>query len=86
TREGLAAEGIAAAWTPPHPPGPHPFAAAVSSLHEYHAELMDHLALVLAPESVSDVEAWQAWILAVLPHLPPGVRLLVVDSAEAPAL
>ncbi len=86
TREGLAAEGIAAEWTPPEPPGPHPFAEAVSSLHAYHADLMDHLALVLAPGSVSDVAAWQGWVLAVLPHLPETVRLLVVDSAEQPVL
>jgi hypothetical protein len=86
TREGLAAEGIAAEWTPPDPPGPHPFAAAASSLHEYHAELMDHLAIVLAPEAVSDAAAWQGWILGALPHLPEGVRILVVDAAEQPAL
>jgi hypothetical protein len=86
TREGLAAEGIPAEWTPPDPPGPHPFAAAVSSLHAYHADLMEHLALVLAPESVSDLAAWQGWILRVLPHLPEGVRLLVIDSAEQPVL
>ncbi|MBB4637816.1 hypothetical protein [Longimicrobium terrae] len=86
TREGLAEEGIPGEWTPPDPPGPHPFAAAVTSLYHYHADLMDHLAIVLAPESVSDVAAWQGWMLAVLPHLPENVRILVVDSADSPAL
>ena len=86
TREGLEAEGIAAAWAPPEPPGAHPFAAAAASLYACHADLMDHLALVVAPETVADAEGWRAWLLALLPHLPEGVRVLVVDLAERPLL
>ena len=60
---------------------------ALASLQSHYADVMEHAAAVLSPSHAPDVLAWQAWLLRLLNvQLPPTVRFLVLDRAEAPLL
>jgi hypothetical protein len=89
--DALAEEGVPGhPWEPPAPaPGTHSllaFADGCAALQAHYTELMERLALVLAPAEVADYAEWKRWLLAAAERLPEGVRLVVVDSVEAPAL
>ncbi len=74
-------------WVPPPVVGDDAlgFAAVCASLATHHAGLFPVLALVLAPASVSAPDALAAWVRRfVRAPLPPSVRLLLVDPADAP--
>ena len=96
--EGVAAVDEAdrgAPWTPPPAAGDDAvaFAAACRSLVEHYAgedasgvPLFEHLAVVLTPESATDLDALNDWAqrFAVASAADPRVRLLLIDRDDAP--
>ena len=63
------------------------FARYCATFQAHHAPMMLRLAVVLAPEAVSDMLAWQRWLLALArAAVSEGVRFLLLDPAEAPQL
>ncbi|MGD2067126.1 MAG: hypothetical protein PVI57_00470 [Gemmatimonadota bacterium] len=62
------------------------FLEASESLQAHHSDMMEKLALILTPETISDVGDWERWLKAFAERLPDTVRAAVVDSAEAPEL
>ena len=54
------------------------------SLAEHHAELLQHLTLVLQPEAMSDPRAWGAWLRRLVPRLPEHVRAIVLELVPGP--
>ena len=88
-REGIDNEGLAADWTCPLPqPGDIPtFVNSCRSFCEYYNDLMEYLVVVLTPDNVVDVGAWEHWLLnLVRADLPPNMKLMVVDTLDTPAL
>ncbi len=91
TKEEIAGEDFDAGWVCPEPrPGALDvdlFAASCTSLREHYADLMEHLAIALTPEVISDPKQWPVWLQRLLrSELPPEVRLLVLDDAADPLL
>jgi tetratricopeptide (TPR) repeat protein len=90
-RQGLEAQGIASGWQPPEAAAdetdPAFLARVATSFQAYYADRMQCLVLVLAPAAVADDGAFAAWLIDLLQQgLPPTLRLLVPDPAEAPRL
>lgn len=86
---GTAGDDLELTWSPPPAGDRHSliaFLEACESLQTHHADLMEKLALILTPETISDVGDWERWLKAFAERLPDGVRAAVVDSAEAPEL
>jgi tetratricopeptide (TPR) repeat protein len=89
-RPGLADAGFAA-WSAPGvrlgEPDVAAFARYCATFQAHHAPMMLRLAVVLAPEAVTDAMAWQRWLLALVrADVPEGVRFVLLDPAEAPQL
>lgn len=90
-RDDLAAAGADASWTAPRPVrGQDDVDAlheAAASFHAHHQPLFRHLVLVLLPEGGMPAQAWAQWVeRAVLRAREPNVRLVCIDSREAPTL
>lgn len=90
-RDGLAHAGHPAEWAAPAlVPGESDLSALIrccASFQAYHARIMLKLALVLAPEPAPDAAAWQRWLYSLVrAPVPPAVRFLVLERAEAPRL
>lgn len=90
-RSALETEGGAVDWTcPAIEPGQSDtdaFARACGSFCAHYEGALDRLAVVLAPERISDGEAWQLWLqrmMGAAAALP--VRFIALDPHEAPAL
>ena len=89
SREDIGQEGLATDWTCPLPqPGDLPtFINSCRSFGEHYSELMENLVVVLTPETVADVSAWEQWLLDLVnAELPPNLKIMVVDSLDSPAL
>ncbi|HEX6070662.1 MAG TPA: hypothetical protein VFZ18_12580 [Longimicrobiaceae bacterium] len=88
-RAGMGEEGLDASWTPPSWTGrTHSLARLLElcdSLHGYYPDVAI-LALLLLPSDVSDHAEWQRWLRGAALHCPQGVRVVVVDDRDAPAL
>ncbi|HMR29716.1 MAG TPA: hypothetical protein PKA13_02750 [Geminicoccaceae bacterium] len=90
-RADLAAQGIAAGWrhreAAADEADPALLVRAAGSFQAYYARHMQCLVLVLAPEAVADDRAFSVWLTALLLRdLPPTLRVVVPDPAEAPRL
>lgn len=89
SRDALAAQGIAPDWpfrANQMPDSASGWVRGLNALAEHHPEL-GHLVAVLLPATVTDEPARQAWLQRALQAGPgPRVRLVVVDSPDAPAL
>ncbi len=89
SQEDMDQEGLATDWTCPLPqPGDlSTFINSCRSFGEHYSELMENLVVVLTPEKVADVRAWEQWLLdLVTAELPPNLKIMVVDSLDSPAL
>lgn len=88
-RAGMVEEGLDASWTPPPWTGrTHSLARLIEvcdSLREHHPDVAI-LALLLLPGEVGDWAEWQRWLRGAALHCPEGVRIVVVDDLDAPAL
>jgi tetratricopeptide (TPR) repeat protein len=87
----LEARGVSADWHPPEPSSGESEEAfllrAAASLQAHYPERMQCLVLVLAPAAVADDRAFAAWLVNLLGlGVPPALRLVVTDPAEAPRL
>ena len=81
SREDIGQEGLATDWTCPLPqPGDLPtFINSCRSFGEHYSELMENLVVVLTPETVADVSAWEQWLLDLVnAELPPNLKIMVV--------
>jgi tetratricopeptide (TPR) repeat protein len=90
-RHDLEARGIAAGWQPPEAAAdetdPAFLVRVVTSFQAYYADRMQCLVFVLVPGAVADDRAFAAWLVDLLQQgLPPTLRLMVPDSADAPRL
>jgi tetratricopeptide (TPR) repeat protein len=90
-RQDLRALGLAADWQRPEAAVDETDQALVvrtaASFRDYYADRMQCLVLVLAPSAVSDDRRFTTWLANLLGQgLPPSVRLVVPDPAEAPRL
>jgi hypothetical protein len=88
-REGIGEEGLLKDWICPLPqPGDIPtFINCCHSFGEYYVELMDNLVIVLAPEKIADIRSWEQWLIhLVSADLPPGLKVMVLDSLNSPKL
>jgi hypothetical protein len=78
--------GVDLGWSPPvarpRAPDVEILAECLGSLCAHQGDGMDRLALWLAPSAVGSVEAYRRWLEALLPRLPPKVRLLVLDDGQ----
>ena len=84
---GLAEDGFPDDWVCPQPQprtsDEITLLAACDSFHQQHADLMELLVLVLAPETVSDIAAWQSWLADLMGHeIADGLRFMVVDDPQ----
>jgi hypothetical protein len=87
---GLAAEGVAATWSPPvyldrAESDVAFFARTCESFHQHHA-VERHLAVVLRPSVVADVAVYRQWLQKLLSTSAGHVRFVALDSAGAPEL
>jgi hypothetical protein len=87
---GLAAEGIAATWSPPvyldrAESDVAFFARTCESFHQHHA-VERYLAVVLRPSAVAEVPAYRQWLQKLLSTSAGHVRFVALDSADAPEL
>lgn len=78
-------------WRCPSPrPGEAGAAAvarAAASFREAFAADFRNLAVALIPPNIGDAPAWNRWLTALAKaEIPPEVRFLVIDPAEAPRL
>jgi hypothetical protein len=76
-------------WSPPSPEGRHSLTAfieACASLHRLYGDMVEKLAVVLTPTTVSNKGEWQRWLSALVDRLPGDIRVAVIDSVEGPAL
>ncbi|EPX64762.1 hypothetical protein D187_000184 [Cystobacter fuscus DSM 2262] len=90
-RGELAAAGADASWTAPAPTRGQDdvdaFLDAAASFHAHHQPLFRHLVLVLLPEGGMPAQAWEQWVERVVRRAhEPNVRLVCIDSREAPIL
>jgi hypothetical protein len=90
-RPDLEAQGIAAGWEHPEAlmddADPALLVRTVTSFQAYYCDRMQCLVLVLAPAAVADDRAFAAWLTGLLEQgLPPTLRLIVPDPADAPRL
>jgi len=88
-REAIGQEGLAADWTCPPPKSGdiRTFIECCGSFCEYYAGLMEFLVVVLAPGDVAEVAAWEQWLLNIVSaELPPQMKIMVIDTVDAPAL
>ena len=86
----LVEAGVETGWSPP------PIAAgeddvdafmrAAESLWDHHRPLARYLVPVLVPEKVTAAERWSAWLERLLRRPTEGVRFVLVDLEQAPAL
>jgi hypothetical protein len=87
---GLAAEGVAASWTPPvyldRAESDVAFFARTCESFQQHYAVERHLAMVLRPSAVANVAAYRQWLQKLLSTSAGHVRFVVLDSAEAPEL
>ncbi|ETX01315.1 MAG: hypothetical protein ETSY2_37455, partial [Candidatus Entotheonella gemina] len=91
SRADIAEEQIATDWHCPKPlpdeSGVAAFVRGCISFRNYYEELMLTLVLVLTPQQIANMEAWQAWLLTLVRSgLPTNVRVTVLDNSESPAL
>lgn len=88
-RPGMEGKGLGVSWVAPPPAqGVHSLGHFIDSCASFRAghSDMECLALVLLPAAVSDYAEWQRWLRGAAMHLPPEVRLVVVDDLSNPAL
>jgi tetratricopeptide (TPR) repeat protein len=90
-RPDLEAQGIAAGWQLPEAvvdeTDPACLVRVATSFQAYYADRMQCLVLVLAPGAVANERAFAAWLIDLLQQgLPPTLRLMVPDPADAPRL
>jgi hypothetical protein len=90
-RHDLETQGIAAGWQLPEAVVDETDLAflvrAATYFQAYYADRMQCLVLVLAPGAVADDRAFAAWLIDLLQQgLPPTLRLMVPDPADAPRL
>jgi hypothetical protein len=85
----LREQGIAADWQPAafgaRPSDDVHFLVERCQSFSAHYRLGRHLVLVLRPKVVTDAGAFDAWLQRLVRESPPNLRVLVIDSAEAPA-
>ncbi|MFD0738594.1 hypothetical protein ACFQZQ_04745 [Lysobacter koreensis] len=80
-------QGIAADWIGVHDTQPDSaagFVAQLASFAQHHGKHLRHVAAVLMPASVVSDAALEAWLDAALrAPVPPSLRLVLVDDAQA---
>ena len=87
----MQADGLKSEWAPPQErPSTEDqavFGLCCRSLYEYHQEDMDNLVLVLTPTSIYSKKEWSNWVFRLLQiKYPPGIRFIVLDNVDSPAL
>jgi tetratricopeptide (TPR) repeat protein len=88
-REGIGEEGLLKDWKCPLPqPGDIPsFINCCHSFSEYYVDLMENLVVVLTPDKITDIRSWERWLIhLVSADLPPGLKVMVIDSLSSPIL
>lgn len=91
SRQDLEDEDLDAGWEPPPAEAAEWDIGALlhccASFRAYYTDLLEHLVLVLAPGDASDTRLWQTWVDRLArTEVPPRIRFLVIDPADAPAL